>query len=88
METLTVDIGPELEPADIVSNLISVLDSTIVYVAVATFIVGAFLYTTSGGKDDRKSMGKDFMVGAVIGVVIVKGAKTILNLTMYFIYGT
>ncbi len=86
--TVTVDIGPELDPGQIVMNLISVLDSTILYVAVATFIVGALLYVTSGGKDDRKSMGKDFMIGSITGVVIVKAAKTILNLTMYFIYGT
>jgi len=86
--TLSVNIGPNLTPGQIVTNIVGVLNNTIVYVGVAAFIVGALLYATSGGKDDRKSMGKDFMVGAVIGVMIVKSAKVILNLTMYFIYGS
>lgn len=79
--------GSDISPADVVNNVVSLLERSIVSVATAMFLVGAFLYALSGEKEDRKNMGKDFMIGALVGVAIVVSAKLILNLTLYFIYG-
>jgi len=70
-----------------VDSVVSVLQDSIVAVAVACFTIGAGLYIISGEKEDRKNQGKEFMIGSLIGVAIVVAAKAILNLTLYFIYG-
>ena len=77
----------QLSLAQIANNIISALQYTIVPLGVALFAVGAFMYTISGGSEDRKSQGKDFMIGSLIGVAVVLGAKMILNFIIYFLYG-
>jgi len=84
----TSKFGMNIEIDQIVQNIVNVLLVTIVPVATALFAVGAFLYIISGEKEDRKNRGKDFMIGALIGTAVVVGAKGIVNLTMYFIYGS
>jgi len=79
--------GPDLRPGDIVGNIANLLTGSIIAVGTAMFLVGALLYTISGEKEDRKNQGKDFMIGALIGVGIVVSARAILNLVLYFIYG-
>jgi len=79
--------GPKLTPGEVVQNIVSLLSDSIIPVGTAMFLVGALLYAMSGEKEDRKNMGKDFMVGALIGVAIVVSAMGILNLVLYFIYG-
>ncbi|MDD5469498.1 MAG: hypothetical protein PHO92_01725 [Candidatus Peribacteraceae bacterium] len=79
--------GPDLKPGDVVGNITDLLTGSIVAVGIAMFLVGALLYTISGEKEDRKNQGKDFMIGALIGVGIVVSARAILNLVLYFIYG-
>lgn len=69
------------------SNLASVLQNTIMPVCGAIFALGALLYIASAGNDERKNQGKEFMIGAVIGLGVVVAANTILDLTIYFIYG-
>ena len=83
----TSKFGLNLDWGEIVTNITNVLLITIVPIATALFAVGAFLYVISGEKDERKNQGKDFMIGALIGTAVVVGAKGIVNLTMYFIYG-
>lgn len=69
------------------NNVISVMEGTILPICAAIFGFGALLYVASAGNDERKNQGKDFMVGAVIGLAIVVGSRAILDLTMFFIYG-
>lgn len=69
------------------SNFVSVMQGTIMPVCGAIFALGALLYIASAGNDERKNQGKEFMIGSVIGLGIVIAAGTILDLTMFFIYG-
>lgn len=71
----------------IVGNVISVAEYTITAVCSAIFIAGAFFFTVSAGDEQRKSLGKDLMVGAVIGIAVVMGARGILNMAYFFLYG-
>lgn len=71
---------------DIVTNIIETLVNTIFYVSAAIFVYGAFLYVASAFKEDQKNNGKEFMIGALIGLGIVLCAKVILNITLAFIY--
>ena len=71
---------------DIVNNIIETLVGTIFYVSAAIFVYGAFLYVASAFKEEQKNNGKEFMIGAIIGLGIVVCAKVILNLVLWFIY--
>ena len=90
LSTYTLDTqqwGFNVTAADIVSNVQSTLAMSIVAMATMGFLVGALLFILSGQNAEWKNLGKDFMIGALIGVGIVMGAKGILNLVMHFIYG-
>ena len=68
------------------NNIIGVMEITIYPVCGAVFAVGALYYVSSAGNDERRNQGKEFMIGSVIGIAIVAGARAILNLTLFFIY--
>lgn len=68
------------------TNITSTLAATVIPVASAIFVVGAFLYLSAAEKEERKNQGKEFMIGALIGVGVVSGAKGIVNLVLFFIY--
>ena len=76
-----------LDIPTIVNNVVTVATNSIGYLCTAIFIVGALLFTISAGDEQRKSTGKDLMLGAVIGIAIVAGARGILNLVYFFLYG-
>ncbi len=71
----------------IIINILQVTTGTIIYLCVTLFIAGAFFLTISAGDEQRKSLGKDLMVGAAIGLGIVVGAKGILDVAYFFLYG-
>jgi hypothetical protein len=56
------------------------------YVCVAIFVAGAFFFIISMGQESRSGLGKGMMIGAVIGAVVISGARVILNTVMYFVY--
>lgn len=67
-------------------NVLNVGVATISVVCAAVFIAGAFFLASSAGNDQRQSLGKDLMLGAVMGIAIVASAKAIMNLTYSFLY--
>lgn len=78
--------GPLTIP-QIINNVISVGVYSIGFVCTAIFIAGALFFTISAGDEQRKSLGKDLMIGAVIGIAVVAGARGILNMAYFFLYG-
>ena len=91
LSNLTLDTqqwGFQVTAEDIVSNVQDTLSMSIVALAIMGFLVGALLFIVSGQNAEWKTLGKDFMIGAVIGVAIVMGVKGIINLVMHFIYGS
>ncbi|TSC97745.1 MAG: hypothetical protein Greene101449_1096 [Candidatus Peregrinibacteria bacterium Greene1014_49] len=69
------------------TNIIKVLMSSIVNICIAVFITGALLYVIgSFGKEDLKSNGKNMMIGALIGLLIVQLGRAIVHVTLLFLY--
>ena len=86
--TIAVDQqAAALSIEQIVTNVSNTLFNTIFFVSSAIFVYGALLYVLSAFKDENKNSGKSYMVGAIIGLAIVIGARAILNLVLMFIYG-
>ena len=69
-------------------SLVTVLFVSIVPLSLAMFTIGAFLYIISAEAEERKNQGKEFMKYALIGLAVVVGAKGIVNMTLFFIYGS
>ena len=71
----------------ILLNVVTMLRATISVASVALFVAGALLFTTSAGAEDRKSRGKNMMIGSLLALATVWGAQAILNTISYFVWG-
>ncbi len=87
--TLTVDIGTRADLDTIIGNLSNILLYAIEVLAVVLFIVGAFLFTISRGKEEGMASagtGKSLMINSMIGLAIVLSAHAILRAVLYLLY--
>lgn len=87
--TLTVDIGTRADMDTIISNISNVLLYAIEFLAVVLFIVGAFLFTISRGKEEglaSAGTGKSLMINSMIGLAVVLSAHAILRTVLYLLY--
>ncbi|HVW66958.1 MAG TPA: hypothetical protein VHA78_04500 [Candidatus Peribacteraceae bacterium] len=83
--TLNVDIGTQLSIWQIITRIITFLAGSVVIIAGAMFLVGAFMIVLSGAKEDYKQKGKDLMIGSLIGMGVVLGAYAILRTVSFFL---
>lgn len=72
---------------EIVNNVFTTLRGTLVFMAAAVFIGGAF-YMTLGYKSENQTTGKGMMIGALVGLAIGIAALAIFNTVLYFVYGS
>lgn len=82
---LNVGVGTSLTVGQIIERIIIFLSASISALSVAMFVVGAFLITLSGVKEDLKDRGKNLMIGSVIALAIVAGAYAMLRTVDYFL---
>ena len=86
LDTGLVATGASYIPVgQIVLNVISVLSATATNLCIGLFCYGALLYVISLEKDERKSEGKSYMVGSVIGYAVIRGAVGIVDFAFYFL---
>jgi len=71
----------------ILMNVVTMLRGTITIASVALFVTGALMFTISAGAEDRKSKGKNMMIGSLIALATVWGAQAILKTIAYFVWG-
>ena len=72
---------------DLIDGMISVAEISIVPVCIAIFVTGALFYILGGAREELKTRGRDMMIGSLIGVGVVFGARAILNMVLFFLYG-
>ncbi len=82
-----VGLGADTTMQDIINNVSANLLVPAVPVCSAIFVGGAYVYAISNGDEQKKSLGKDLMTGAVIGLLVIGLAKGILNFLVFFLYG-
>jgi len=71
---------------EIVTNVFTTLRGTLIFLAAAVFIGGAFMMTLSY-KSENQTTGKGMMIGAMIGLVLAIASLAIFNTVLYFVYG-
>lgn len=84
-QQLEVDIGTELDFAQLANNIVTFLAASIGFVSVAIFIFGAFKLTASAFNEEWRNQGKDLMIKSLVAMVIVLGAYAILRTVAFFI---
>jgi hypothetical protein len=85
--TLTVGTGSSITFFAALGNIIKYATGVIAAIAVAMFVVGAFMVTISGIKEDWRQRGKDLMIGAVFSLGVVLGAYAILRVVDCLLVG-
>lgn len=68
------------DPVDAVQKLITYFLSLLAIVAVIYAMYGGFLILTDGGGDERNAKGRKVIINAIIGIVVIFLAWTIVKL--------
>lgn len=82
---LVVGTGTSYKFWEIAGRIVAYMSGAIAAISVAMFVIGAFLYTISGIKEDYKQKGKDMMIGSILALAVVSGAYAILRTVDYFL---
>ena len=75
------------DAAVVTQNIIIFLTKVAIPLAVAMIVWGAIIFMTAAGSEDRVKKGKDTITKAVIGLIIVLAAWTIVNVTLHTLTG-
>jgi len=69
-------------PAEYIKYLFIFGLSIVGATAVSAFVIGAFIYLASGGNESAVRKGKEWMWGAILGILLLLGSYLILS-TIY-----
>lgn len=67
----------------IITSMLGIMGS----LALVAFVVGAFLWITSGGSSDKIKKGSQVMAAAAIGMFVIFGSYAILNTVLNALTG-
>lgn len=87
---LAVDVTPEPTPSKaetILGNIQGWLTGIIGVIAVIFLIIGGLMYITAGGDQNRIAAAKATLTNAVIGIVIIILANTIIFVIKWALLG-
>ncbi len=84
--TITLGLGVQSSVGQFIGYLINFLAVISVPVCTALFMLGAFMFVLSTGKEDRVKRGRDLMVGSVEGLAVILGSYAILRMFLYVLY--
>ncbi len=82
---LQVGVGTALSFWQVLGNISAFLAGAIVLFSSAMFVVGAVLVMASGVKEDLRQRGKDFIVGSVLGIIVVLGSYALYRTVNCFL---
>ena len=83
---LAVNLGTQQTLEDVILRVINFGTVTIVTLAGALFVVGAFMIVLSQGNEEQAGTGKDLMYYSIGGMVVVLASYAILRTVYYAIY--
>lgn len=82
---LIVGTGSSITFWEVMSRIIAFMAGAIPGIALAMFVVGAFMVTVSGIKEEYRQTGKNLMIGAVMSLAVVLGAYAVLRTVDFFL---
>lgn len=86
---LKVDVSGQLGVSNtilnVLDNIVTFLGQAIVFVSGAMFLTGAFLLILSGARESLKELGKNLMIGSLVGLGVVLGSYAIWRTVAWFL---
>ena len=82
---LIVATGSSITFFGVANNIILFMAGAIPAIATAMFVVGAFMVTISGIKEEYRQTGKNLMIGSVMSLAVVLGAYALLRTVDFFL---
>jgi hypothetical protein len=82
---------PDLSDTDVdtitnaIINIRNWLAGIILIIAVGVILIGAFMYMTSGGNEEKTTKARGWIVGGIIGIVVAAFAFGIVTIVMNII---
>lgn len=83
--TLPAGAGTTLTLIQIANNILSFLLSVVGVIALIMLVVGAFMYLTAAGDEDRIDTGKNIVKYSIIGIAIALGAMVLVRQVANFL---
>jgi len=80
-------LGSITDPRAIMGNIIKALLGIVGSLALLVFILGGFTWVTSGGSEDKIKKGKDMVMWAALGLVIIFMSYAIVTFVIGAITG-
>lgn len=71
-----------VEPGEIVSRLIKMVLGFTGVIAIAMFMYGAIIISTSAGAEKKVTEGKNIIIWSVVGIIVTFSAYAIVNATL------
>ncbi len=81
------DLGPTKDPRIIAANIIKVMLGLLGILLVAYIVYGGYLITLSQGNEEQVTKGKEAIKNAVIGLIIILSAYSIVRYAVIFATG-
>jgi len=81
--TLTNPLGKDVTPAAFIGTVINGILGVVGSLALVMFIYGGLTWMTSAGGAEKVKKGKDILVWATIGLVIIFSAYALVNFVIF-----
>ncbi len=85
-EELTSPIAAKSIP-ELIGTIIKAVLGVVGALALAMFVYGGFLWLTSGGNPDRIKKGKDVLIWATIGLIVIFSSYALVDFVIRAIRG-
>lgn len=86
--TLVNPLGTTDTPNELIGQLINGLLGIVGSLALAMFIYGGFTWMTAAGANEKVQKGKDIIIWAVLGLIVVFSAYAVVKFVIEGIAGT
>lgn len=67
------------------NRIVDIFVFVLVFIAVIMIVIGAFTYMTSAGEEEKTKKGRDYLLYALIGIIVAAFARMLPNLVSFMI---
>jgi len=79
---------PTASPTEILQNIINWTTGILALVCVLVIVIAGIMWGTAGGNEDRQKIARQYLVAAIVGLVIAGAAYGIVNVVVRTFIGS
>ena len=81
--SLTNPLGTDITPQALIGRIINAVLGIVGSIALAMFIYGGFTWMTAAGGAEKVQKGKDILIWAAIGLVVIFASYALVNFVIF-----